>query len=184
MRNKENIGQYGRRLRVRISGIPSQKNESAEDVRNSVKSVIEESRCDIPDIAQDCGHRIGKYDPSGKNVRPFIVRFTTFRYRALFYRARKNLSKNGVHLDLTKQRFTLYQKTRDLVKSKTFIKYVYVDVNRGFKVKFENNKESFFSSISELLDLTDEQNNLGVLGQRAEGNNVRCFFCRLLFVGH
>ena len=25
---------------------------------------------DIPDIAFDRAHRIGKYDPSGKNVRP------------------------------------------------------------------------------------------------------------------
>ena len=58
---------------MRITGIPSQKNESAEDVRNSVKSFIEESGCDIPDIALDCAHRIGKYEPSEKNVRPVIV---------------------------------------------------------------------------------------------------------------
>ena len=67
-------------------------------------------------------HRFGKTDPSGKNVRPVIVRFTTFRHRTMFYRARKNLSKNGVHLDLTKERSTLYQTARDLVKSKKFVK--------------------------------------------------------------
>ena len=82
----------------------------------------------------------------------------------MFYRARKNLSKNGVHLDLNKHRFKLYQKARDLVKSKKFVKYPYVDVNCRLKVNFENNKESFFSSISELFHLTDEQNNAGVLG--------------------
>ena len=60
--------QYGRRLCVRITGIPSQKNESAEDVRISVKSIIEESGCDIPDIALDRAHKIDKNDPSGKNV--------------------------------------------------------------------------------------------------------------------
>ena len=90
----------------------------------------------------------------------------------MFYPARKNLSKNGVHLDLTKERFTLYQKARDLVKSKKFVKYVDVDVNCQLKVKFENNKESFFSSVSELLDLTNKQNNPGVLGHGAEGTNV------------
>ena len=73
-----------------------------------MKSVIEESGCDIPDTALDSAHRIGKYDPSGKNVRRVIVRFTTFRHRTMFYRARKNLSKNGVYLDLTKERFTYY----------------------------------------------------------------------------
>ena len=129
--------QYGRRLCVRIIGIPSQKNESAEDVRNSVKSIIEESGCDIPDVALDRAHRIGKNDPSGKNVRPVIARFTTFRHRTMFYRARKKLSKNGVHLDLTKERFRLYQKARNLVKSKESVKYVYVDVSCRLKVKFE-----------------------------------------------
>ena len=137
-----------------------------------MKFVTEESGCDTPDIALDCAHRIGKYDPSGKNVRPVIVRFTTFRHRTVFYPARKNLSKNGVHLDLTKERFTLYQKARDLVKSKKFVKYVDVDVNCQLKDKFENNKESFFSSVSELLDLTDKQNNPGVLGHGAEGTYV------------
>ena len=62
----------------------------------------------------------------------------------MFNQAIKNLSKNGVHLDVTKERFTLYQKTRVLVKSKKFVKYLYVDVNCRLKVKFENNKESFF----------------------------------------
>ena len=98
----EKNDQYGRRLCMRIIGIPSQKNESA-DVRNSMKFVIEESECNIPDIALDCAHRIGRNDSSGKNVRLVIVRFTTFRHRTMFYRARKNLSKNGVHLDFTKR---------------------------------------------------------------------------------
>ena len=153
---------------VRITAIPSQKNVSAEDVRNSMKSIIEESGCDIPDLALDRTHRIGKNDPSGKNVRPVIARFTTFRHRTMFYRARKKRSKNGVHLDLTKERFRLYQKARDLVKSKESVKYVYVDVNCQLKVKFENNKESFISSINELLDLADQENNPSVVGHGAE----------------
>ena len=137
-----------------------------------MKSIIEESRCDIPDVALDRAHRIGKNEPSGKNVRPVIARFTTFRHKTMFYQARKNLAKNGVHLDLTKERFRLYQKAKDLVKSKESVKYVYVDANCRLKVKFENNKESFFSSINELLDLTDQENNPSVLGHGAEGTNM------------
>ena len=38
---------------MRITGIPSQKNESDEDVRNSVKSVTGESGCNVPDITLD-----------------------------------------------------------------------------------------------------------------------------------
>ena len=59
-----------------------------------------------------------------------------------------------------------------MVKSKKFVKYVYVDVNGRLKVKFENDKVSFFLSLPELFDLTDEQSNPGVLGHRAEWANV------------
>ena len=52
----EEVKQYSRRLCVRITGISSQKNEFSEDVRNSVKSIIEESGCDILDIALDRSH--------------------------------------------------------------------------------------------------------------------------------
>ena len=92
----------------------------------------------LPDIELDRAYRISKNDPSGKNVKPVIVRFTTFRHRTMFYRAR-NLSKYEVYLDLTKERFTLYQKARDLVKSKKFVNYVYVNVNCRLTVKSENN---------------------------------------------
>ena len=61
--------QYGRRLCMRITSIPSQKNESAKGVRNLLKSAIEESGCDIPDIALNRAHRIGKNDPSGKKCK-------------------------------------------------------------------------------------------------------------------
>ena len=188
--------QYGRRFCGRITGIPSQKNESTEDVWNSVKPIIEESGCDIPDIALDRAHRFGKNDPSGKNVRLVIVRFTTFRHRKMFYGARKNLSKNGIYFDLTKKRLTACQKARNLVKSKKFVKYVYVDVNCRSKVKFENNKESFFfSSLSELIDLTDQKITLvssdmelkqlmWVKICKTKSCLYRCFFFRLLIGGH
>ena len=65
--------QCGKRLCMRMTGIPSQKNESGEDVKNSVKSIIEESGCDIPDSELYRAHR------TGKNVRPIIVSFTRFR---------------------------------------------------------------------------------------------------------
>ena len=101
-----------------------------------------------------------------------MLRFTTFRHRTMFYWSRKNLFKNGVHLDLTKERFTLYQKARDLVKSKKFVNYLYVDVKCQLKIKFKNSQPSCFSCISELLDLTDQECNHGVLGYGAEGTNL------------
>ena len=75
-----------------------------------------------------------------------------------------------MHLYLTQERFTLHQKSRDLVKSKKCVKHVYDDENCLLKVKFENNKESIFSSISEFLDLTDQGNNPGVRWQGHQGD--------------
>ena len=148
-------------LCLRITGIPSQKNESAEDVRNSVKSIIEKSGCNIPDIALDRTYIIGKNDPLEKIVIPVILRLTTFRHRTMFYPARKSLSKNELHLDLTKERFTLYQKTRDLVKSNKLL-----DLKLSSKIT-----RNHFPSIKKLLVLTDQENNPGVLGYGAEGAN-------------
>ena len=74
---------------LRITGIPSQKNESAEDVRNSVKSIIEESGCNIPDIALDRAYIIGKNDPLEKNIIPVILRLTTFRHRTFWFNQRE-----------------------------------------------------------------------------------------------
>ena len=70
---------------MRITDIPPQKNESAEDIRNLVKSIRAESGCDIPDIAMDRAHRIGKNDPSRKIVWLTFVILTTFGHRAMFF---------------------------------------------------------------------------------------------------
>ena len=45
-------------------------------------------------------------------------------------------------------------------------------MNCRLKVKSEINKEQFFSTISELLDLTNQENKPGDLGRGAGGTNV------------
>ena len=99
----EEIEQYGRRLCLRITTIPTKEKETADMVLGKVKNVIEESGVDISDSTIDRAHRIGKRKGSSQQI---IVRFTTHRHRTLFYKARKNI-KSGpkVHIDLTKNRF-------------------------------------------------------------------------------
>ena len=65
--NKMNV--MVRRLCMMITSIPSRINCSAEDVRNSVESIIEDSGCVILAIAFNRAHRIGKNDPSGKKCK-------------------------------------------------------------------------------------------------------------------
>ena len=79
----------------------------------------------------------------------------------MFYPTRKSPSKNELHLDLAKESFTLYQKTRDLVKSNKLL-----DLKLSSKIT-----RNHFSSIKKLLVLTDQENNPGVLGYGAEEAN-------------
>ena len=72
-------------------------------------------------------------------------------------------------LDLTQGRFELYQKVRDLVKSTKSVKYIYVEYKLSIKNKILKQKGVIFSSISELLDLTDQENNNDAHENEAEG---------------
>ena len=55
------LEQYGRRLCLRIEGVPSvEKKTSEDDILGKVKSTISESGCDIPNVIIDRAHRNGK----------------------------------------------------------------------------------------------------------------------------
>ena len=56
----EELEQYGRRLCVRIDGVPTVDNETSDEVLDKVKSLIKESSCDIPDVVIDRADRIEK----------------------------------------------------------------------------------------------------------------------------
>ena len=75
-------------------------------------------------------------------------------------------------LDLTQGRFELYQKVRDLVKSTKSVKYIYVEYKLLIKNRIPKQKGVIFSSISELLDLTDQENNNDAHENEAEGVKV------------
>ena len=56
----EELEQYGRRLCVRIDGVPTVDNETLDEVLDKVKSLINKTSCDIPDVVIDRAHQIGK----------------------------------------------------------------------------------------------------------------------------
>ena len=91
------IEQYQRRLCLRISGIevPSLgQNETDQDCLDKIKDVCADLAVEIPCDVIDRAHRIGKTTShNGKKCRQMIVRFTTWRHRAIVYRARKNSGK-------------------------------------------------------------------------------------------
>ena len=81
------------------------------------------NKFDLPISSIDRAHHIGKVVESrnhpNQKVQPIIVRFTSFRDRTVFYRARKSIkdkSRLGVSVDLKTERYT---KTKLVSKSKT-----------------------------------------------------------------
>ena len=126
--SNEELEQYGRLLCLRISGVPTVKNESSNGVLEFIKSLFKEAKVSVPDNILDRSHRIG---PSytvritSKKCKSIIVRFTAFRHRTLFYRARKNVASGfKVKLDLTKCRFNLLKKANYHVKEIPAIRFI------------------------------------------------------------
>ena len=136
-----------------------QNSVSQNDVLDPVNSLFKEAKVDILESVIDRVYRIGyRYLDAASNnyCKSIIIRFITFRHRTMFYRA-KNKLKRGVRikLDLTKSRYGLLKRAKDHVKEVTSIKFCYADINCHPKVKFntENQKNIFFSSFDNLLDI-------------------------------
>ena len=58
--SQDELEQYGRRLYIRIDGVPTAENGTLSNVLQNVKSIIEESSSKIPDVKIKRSHQIGK----------------------------------------------------------------------------------------------------------------------------
>ena len=131
---------------------------------HKVKEQFNEAEVSIPEEVIDRAHRIGnpyKDRESGVKCQQIIVRFTTFRHRTRFYKARKKL-KNNVHirLDLTKLRYGILKGAAMEVHDNDKVKLVYADINCRLKVHPNFGNEHFFSSCDELKDIVSKLENL------------------------
>ena len=155
------LGQYGRRICLRIEGVPSAEQETSEEVLEKVKYLVSESGCNIPDAVIDRAHRIGKgYTDKKSNLfcKSIIFRFTTFRHRTMLYRNRNKLKKAKVKLDLTKTRYDIYTDAINFVKNYSIVNFVMVDINCRHKVVFTNGNSFFFKSIIDLKESIEHEN--------------------------
>ena len=57
---KEELEQYGRRLCLRIDGVPTVKNESSDDVLEFTEFLFIEAKVAVPDNVLDRAHRVGR----------------------------------------------------------------------------------------------------------------------------
>ena len=111
--NTDEVEQYGRRLCLRIEGVPTVKNEKPNDVFKKVENIIRDADVEIPNLMIDRAHRVGPKinKDDGSTEQGVIVRFVSFRHRTMLYYARKKLYKEkkiSIRLDLTKREGTVY----------------------------------------------------------------------------
>ena len=131
--------QYGRRLCLRMKGLPKKIKEDANDALNQVSDIFKQAEVKIPDAVLDRAHRFSKEN------NDVIVCFTTFRHRTLFYCNSKKLKNQSIHLDLTKSRLSLLNEARKLIENNEDIAFCYADINCRCMLRFKNNDE-FFSN--------------------------------------
>ena len=97
--------QYSRRHSLRLTGVPRNKGETADDCLNIVKQIIAKiPDLNIPEAVLDRAQRIGA--SFGNRPPSIIFKFTTWRHRTLFYRKREeiyNAFKWKVTLDITRE---------------------------------------------------------------------------------
>ena len=78
---KEGLEQCGRRLCLRINGIPVKSDETSDDALKYIKEIFDQSELDIPDTVIDQAHRIfPEYSDYKikKECKAIIVTSTTF----------------------------------------------------------------------------------------------------------
>ena len=146
----DNNEQYSRRTSVRINNIPlpDDGNETAEEVFDKVKDLIEESEAEVAESFIDRAHRVGKpyVDQEGQRKQQVIVKFTTWYHRPLFYGARKKLSSAKVYLDLTQFKFNLLKNAQTKAKDINNVDFVFVDVNCALCVRLKSGTFKYFNT--------------------------------------
>ena len=153
----EEIEQYGRRLCLRVDGLPIKDQESADSVLADIKQELNKSGINVPDHAIDRAHRTGpKRDKQDRTtLQQAIIRFTSWSWRTKVYRARKNCSL-GFRIDLTKIRLKLLTDARKMIENKEGVDFVFADVNCRLTVKLSNGSFRFFSTLEELHGIIDD----------------------------
>ena len=129
-RKADDNEQYSRRMCLRINGIPIQEGVKENDdiCFKKVKYVLK----DLPggntvnDWEIDRAHRVGK---TNKGCQQMIVKFSSWRARALVYKNKKSLLDLKIYLDLTTRRFTLLKLAVTRVKDNSKVHFAFSDGN-------------------------------------------------------
>ena len=148
--------QYGRRLNLRINGIPvgNDEHEDGDKCLRKVKEEVNKLNLNCDQLRFDRAHRLGKIkkDVNGKILpRPMIVRLISWSDRTSIYRARnKDKGQVKFYIDLTKRRFELKKLAIERVKDRHDVDFIFADVNCNLCARFKDGAFKFFNSVEEL----------------------------------
>ena len=126
--------------------------------------MCKETGANISEKFIDRAHRLGnsyaynkkKQVSRKKSCKKIIMRFTTFCYRTMVDRAKKNMKNNVlVQLNLPEKRYNLIISANKLIQNIESIKFCYIDVNCRAKIKFSDDSvdDDFFHSLDELKSM-------------------------------
>ena len=160
----DDVEQYGRRLCLRVNGIPVENGERVKDLENRLHQEFSNMGLNIPKEAIDRVHRIGKkfeiedVDEDGHITgvsvqQQVIMRFTNWRDRSHIYRERKRSKSLKFKVDLMKRRVNLLDKARRETQHVEGIKFVFADINCRLNVRFMDDSIKAFNSETELASI-------------------------------
>ena len=142
--------QYSRRMSLRITKIPSVKDENSEKCKEIAVSTLNK----IPgvnitksDIVR--AHRTGKIVAQNK-PRQMLVKFKSWEVRTDVYKKRKDLRSNQIFSDLTKRRLGLKHMAIDRANDMDNVEFVFSDMNCSLGLKLVSGDFKYFNSEDEL----------------------------------
>ena len=111
--------QYSRRNCLRISGVPEMSDENTDNI---VLSIANDIDSDIRLHHIDPSHRVGNPKKTRETPREILVKFSTYRVRANFYKQCTLMKERGhegtfINEDITKKCSEYLYKARELFKS-------------------------------------------------------------------
>ena len=157
--------QYGRRSCLRIHGFEFKEGNSGEVMEEIEKCYYVMG---IPfnenEIYRAHGIGIRFLDKKWKKkVRSIIVKFKSWKARAVFYKAKLKYYVNGrkkpgltscsVSLNLTKRHYSLLAKTKSIIKDNPAVMFAFTDINYSLALKLNNDKFHYFNSEDELNEI-------------------------------
>ena len=132
----DDLQQYERRYAVRIENIPYVKGESEDDLEEKICEVLDIAGVDVRNDTISRFHRSSapRQNDDGTVVAQAIVKFRHWAPRLQSHLGRNSAFEKGyvIKHDLTKRRYGLLKKARDLIKGRFDVRdkvYAYADVN-------------------------------------------------------